>query len=144
MHLNLIFFLKRWFFENCWSQSHYKLDMFNLMIQWLKISSKGQGWPLTFPRIVFNILKLVFSETIRPIQLKFHMKTPYDKFAKIYTNWCRHMYKMANIPIYGKNPLKSSYPELKDWWPFDLVCNIWDVGPTKFVQMMMLGWPWPT
>ena len=22
--------------------------------------------------------------------------------------------------------------------------SIWDVSPTKFVQMMILGWPWPT
>ena len=32
------------------------------------------------PSIYQNI---VFSETIRPIELKFHMKTPYDKLAKI-------------------------------------------------------------
>ena len=50
-------------------------------------------------------LKIVFSETIRPIEHKFHMKTRYDKFAKIYTNCFGHMTKMADIPIYGKNPL---------------------------------------
>ena len=25
-----------------------------------------------------------------------------------------------------------------------LLCSIRVVGPTKFVQMMILGWPWPT
>ena len=34
------------------------------------------------------------------------MKTPYDKLAKIYTNCSGHMTKMADIPIYDKNPLK--------------------------------------
>ena len=29
---------------------------------------------------------IVFSETIRPIELKFHMKTPYNKLAKIDAN----------------------------------------------------------
>ena len=36
------------------------------------------------------------------------MKTPYDKFAKIYTNCCENMTKMAaEIPIYFENPLKN-------------------------------------
>ena len=55
------------------------------------------------PSIYKNI---VFSETIRPIELKFHMKTPYNKLAKIYANWFGHMTKLFNMPIYGKNPLK--------------------------------------
>ena len=34
------------------------------------------------------------------------MKTSYNKLAKIYANWFGHMAKMADMPIYGKNPLK--------------------------------------
>ena len=34
------------------------------------------------------------------------MKTPYNKLAKIYANWFGHMTKMADMPIYRKNPLK--------------------------------------
>ena len=45
---------------------------------------------------------VVFSETIRLFELQFHMKTPYDKIAKFYTNCCGHMTKIADIPIYGK------------------------------------------
>ena len=45
---------------------------------------------------------LVFSQTIGPIELKFHVKTPYDKLAKIYTKHFGHMTKMAAMPIYGK------------------------------------------
>ena len=56
-----------------------------------------------FPSIYKNI---VFSETIWPIELKFQMKTPYNKLAKIYANWYGHMTMMADMPIYGKNPLK--------------------------------------
>ena len=48
---------------------------------------------------------IVSSETTRPFELKFHMKTPYDRLAKIYTNCTGHMIKMATTPIYGKNPL---------------------------------------
>ena len=44
-----------------------------------------------------------------PIELKFHMKIPYNKLAKIYVNWYCHMTKMADMPIYGKNPLKTSF-----------------------------------
>ena len=52
------------------------------------------------PSIYLNI---VFSETIRPIELEFHMKTPYNKLAKIYANCFGHMTKKAAMPIYGKN-----------------------------------------
>ena len=38
------------------------------------------------------------------MELKFHMKTPYKKLAKIYTNCLGHLTKMADMPIYGKNP----------------------------------------
>ena len=49
---------------------------------------------------------LVFSQTIGPIELKFHVKTSYDKLAKILTKHFGHMIKMAATPINGKNPLK--------------------------------------
>ena len=45
---------------------------------------------------------MVFSGTTRPIELKFHMKTLYDRLAKIDTNGFGHMIKMATTPIYGK------------------------------------------
>ena len=47
---------------------------------------------------------IVSSETTRPIELNFHMKTPYDRLAKIYTSCTGHMTKMATTPIYGKTP----------------------------------------
>ena len=113
---------------------------------------KFPRWRLTFelsakaPHIGVPLIykNIVFSETIGPIELKFHMKTPYNKLVKFSANCLGHMTKMANMPIYGKNPLKTSSPEPEGWLPWDLVWSIGDVGPTKFVQMMILGWPWPT
>ena len=52
------------------------------------------------PPIYKNI---VFSETFRPIELKFHMKTPSDKLAKIHATSFGHMNKMATTSIYDKN-----------------------------------------
>ena len=49
-----------------------------------------------------SYLNIVFSETTRPMENKFHMLTPYDWLAKIYTNCYGHMTKMATKPIYGK------------------------------------------
>ena len=34
------------------------------------------------------------------------MKTPYNKLVKIYANCFGHLTKMADMAIYGKNPLK--------------------------------------
>ena len=58
---------------------------------------------IVVPSIYKNI---VFSQTIGSIELKFHVKTPYDKSAKLYTKYVGHMTKMATTPIYGKNFLK--------------------------------------
>ena len=49
---------------------------------------------------------IVFSQTTGSIELKFHVKTPYDKLATIYAKYFGHMTKMTATPIYGKNPLK--------------------------------------
>ena len=46
------------------------------------------------------------SETTGPIKLKFHMETPSDAGTKVCSNGPGHMFKMAAMPIYGKNPLK--------------------------------------
>ena len=84
--------------------------MFNLMTMAI---NKYQRSRLTFdlsaevahigvPSIYYN----VFSQTIGPIELKFHVKTPYDKLAKIYVKYFGHMTKMATTPIYGKKHFK--------------------------------------
>ena len=56
---------------------------------------------------------IVSSGTTRPFELKFHMKTPYDRLAKIYTNCTGHMTKMATTSTYGKNPLNVFFSGTK-------------------------------
>ena len=56
---------------------------------------------------------IVSSETTRPFELKFHMKTPYDRLAKICTKCTSHMTKIATTPIYGKNPLNVFFSGTK-------------------------------
>ena len=56
---------------------------------------------------------IVSSEITRPFELKFHMKTPYDRLAKIYANCTGHMTKMATMPIYGKNPVNVFFSGTK-------------------------------
>ena len=58
---------------------------------------------IVIPSIYSN---MVFSQTIGPIERKFHVKTPYDKLAKIYSKYFGYMAKMAATPIYGKTLLK--------------------------------------
>ena len=58
----------------------------------------------------FNVF---FSETTRPIELKFHMTTPYDWLVNICTNCFGHMTKMAATPIYGKNYLNIFFSGTK-------------------------------
>ena len=50
----------------------------------------------------------IFSETIVPIQFKFHMETPKGKGKKVCTNVPGHKTKIAATPILGKNPLNIS------------------------------------
>ena len=45
--------------------------------------------------------------------------------------------------IYGKNLKKSSSLEPNSRWSWNLVCSIGSLSTTKFLQMMILGWPWP-
>ena len=50
--------------------------------------------------------RIVFSQAIGPIELKFDVKTPYDNLVKIYTKYFVPMTKMTATPVYGKTPLK--------------------------------------
>ena len=80
----------------------------------------------------FNIFKLLFLKTARPIEAILHMELSWDGRMKVRTNGLCHMTKMAAMPIYGK---KSSSLESKSWWPWMLVCSIGCSGTTKFVSI---------
>ena len=66
-------------------------------------------------------LNIVNSETTRPIEIKFHMTTPYDWLAKICTNCYGHMTKMATKLIYGKNYLNIFFSGTKMPMAFGLL-----------------------
>ena len=51
---------------------------------------------------------------------------------EVCSNGPGHMTKIAAMPIYGKNPLNLIQNQKS------LVCSNWDVGPTKFVLMMII------
>ena len=66
---------------------------------------KGQGLSST---LVQGHSDSTFSnffslETARPIEAKFHVELPWDGGMTVNTNELRHMTKMADMPIYGKN-----------------------------------------
>ena len=63
---------------------------------------------IVVPSVYQNI---VFSETTRPIELKFHMKTPFDMLAKIYSNCSSHMTKFGQnkICLNNKPKLTATY-----------------------------------
>ena len=93
--------------------------------------------------VVHTLLNIFSSETTGPIEAKFHMEFPWDGGRKVCSNDPGHMTKMAAMLVYGKNLKKSSSPEPKGRWPWNLVCSIGCSSTTKFVQMMTLSWPWP-
>ena len=66
--------------------------MLNLMRQCLKVPKVKVDLSAKITHIrVPPIHSTVFSESTRPMELKFHMKTPYDRLAKNYTNRSGHM-----------------------------------------------------
>ena len=66
--------------------------------QWSRLTFQLRSL-IVVPSIYLNI---VFSHTIGPIELKFHVKTPYGNLAKFYAKYFGHMIKMTATPIYGK------------------------------------------
>ena len=70
----------------------------------------------------------IFSETIGPIELKFHVKTHYDKLAKIYAKYFGHRTKMAATPIYGKNPFKIFFSRTRRPVTLRLGTKHWGCG----------------
>ena len=57
------------------------------------------------------------SETIGPIEAKFHVEPPWDGGTKVCANGPSHMTSMAAMPIYSKNLKKPFSPESKSRRP---------------------------
>ena len=67
--------------------------------------------------------KIFFSKTTWPIKVKFYRKHLYEGGTNVITNIQGHMTKMATMPIYGKNPSKSSSQELLNLLQRKLICK---------------------
>ena len=59
----------------------------------------------------FTISDIFSSETAWLNKAKFYVEPPWEGGKKIYINCPGHMTKMAAMPIYGNNIIKSSSPE---------------------------------
>ena len=94
------------------------INMFQRSMLTFALSTKVAH--IVVPSIYYNI---VYSQTIDQIELKFHVKTSYDKLIKIYTKYFGHMTKMAAMPIYGKNLLKIFFFRTRR--PVTLRLGIW-------------------
>ena len=55
----------------------------------------------------------ISSEATGPIELKFHLETNRDGGTKVCANVPGHMTKMADMPIYGKNHLKTYFSKTR-------------------------------
>ena len=55
----------------------------------------------------------------------------------IYSNGSEPLNEMASMPTYGKH----SSPKSRKLWAKSFVYSIGDSWSTKFVQMMIVGWP---
>ena len=73
------------------------------------------------------------------------MKPLWHGETNIYSNGPGHLTKVAAIAIYTcmVKPIQKFSQKQNGRWPWNLVCSNCDLGPTKFVQMITLGWPWP-
>ena len=69
-----------------------------------------RGWsartPGQYTCLLQKYSKIFFSETTWPIKAKFCRKHPWEWGINVFINNPGHMTKMADMPIYGKNPSK--------------------------------------
>ena len=122
------------------------VDVVNYMITWAYMNIKGQGHPLALNQghSDSTFSNFFFWETTRSIEAKFDVDPTWYGETKIY--WYRpgHMTEMADMPIYNQNlKKKTSSLEAKGRWPWKLICSVGYFSTTMFVQMVILGWPWP-
>ena len=71
------------------------------------------------PSCSVSIFSNFFSSvTVKPIEAKFHVALSWDGGMEVTSNGLGHMTKMAAMPIYGKNVIKSSSlaDDLETWY----------------------------
>ena len=83
-------------------------------------------------------LSVFFSDTFWTIFKRFHMRPSVVKMLTIWSNGSAPLNKIATMPKLVKRFFSSTKKALR----LNLVISIiWDSKSTKFVQMMILGWP---
>ena len=97
-------------------------------------------FPYTYPP--FTLSDIFSSKAIGPIETKFHVLPPWVRGTYVCTNCQGHLTKMATMPIYGKIPFKTFFSGTKRPHALKLCIQHQGSGPTKFIQMVILGWPW--
>ena len=93
-------------------------------------------------RLLRYVLSNIWSKTTEPIKAKFHMEPLWVGGMKVYSNDPAHVTNMATVPMYGKNYLKV-FSGTKRLMSLKLGIQHQELWVSKFVQMMILGWPWP-
>ena len=76
----------------CYVQSYETMAIDKFQMSRLTLDLSANVAHIVVPS---TYIKMFFSETTRPIELRFHMTTPYDWLAEIYTNCDGHMTIMA-------------------------------------------------
>ena len=142
--------LDKWCSQN--SENVAQIKGGRLLEQAVVISSsepKAPRWAYSIPVTPSSVVRQHFQKSC-PLKLLGQLNSNFiwrllrigeRKFDQmVFVTWPRwppHPYMIKTLQ-------KSFPPEPEGQWPWDLVCSIGDVGPTKFVQMMILGWSWPT
>ena len=112
----------------------------------MNINGQGHSLNLVQGHTDSRFSNFFFLETAWPIEAKFHVKPPCDggrKFVQlVQVTWSRWPPCPCLVKTLKNLVLRS--PEPKGRWPGNLVCSIGCSSITKFVQMMTLGWPWPS
>ena len=73
------------------------------LTKWLNIKGQGHSLALVQGHSDSTFLKFFSLETAGPIEAKFHVKPPWNRWMKIYSNGPGHMTNVADMPIHGKN-----------------------------------------
>ena len=89
------------------------------------------SWAIYMYKIV-KFFDVFFSETSWTFFIRFHMWPSVERMLTVWSNGFTPLNKMAVMP---------SSPELRKLWGWILEYSIGDSKSTKFVQMMILGWP---
>ena len=102
---------------------------------------KGQGHSLALVQghSVSSFSNFFFLETARSIDVKFHVKPPWDRGTKIYSNGLGHLTIIASNPIYGANLKKIFFSGTKKLMNLKVGKQHQVLEYTKFVQLMTLG-----